>query len=369
MYSGMNLPVHIIIPSVELAGVEKRMLSFWFYSQKEYKREIYLVITESLYKKFVEAKEFSEIVNFKNKIILIDSAATRTESLKIVRQHFFTYREKAILHFVLWYPVNFSTKQSKTVYTFPGYDLSYLSMAKKAILYLSFLSAKKIDLLDPIIYKNMKKLFFLKKNSFNLTPNSVVNIEKYKADFASKENWIVFLGRFVQHKQVMPFARAIPLIYKQLKEKNVPNIKFFLLGLGEQENELKSLLAKEEYKGIDIFVGFVFDPQHILEKSKIILSIQQYNNYPSRSLLEAMACGNIPVVTDVGNTDLIAKPGFSAYISKNFTAEEIAGSITGLLALDQASQLDKMRNARQFVADNCRMENMAQYFYNLYDTI
>ncbi len=365
----MILPVHIIIPSVELAGVEKRMLSFWLFSQKEYKREFFLVITEVLYKKFSETKEFTEITEFKKKIIFIDSSTKRTESLKIVRQHFFAYREKAIMHFVLWYPVNFSIKKSQTLYTFPGYDLSYLSMAKKAILYLSFLCSKKLDILDPIIFKKMQKLFFLKKKSFSLTPNSVVNIEKYKADFNNKENWIVFLGRFVQHKQVMPFARAIPLIYNKLKEKNINKVKFFLLGGGEQENELKALLAKEEYKGIEIFTGFVFDPQSILEKSKIILSVQQYNNYPSRSLLEAMACGNIPVVTDVGNTDLIAKPGFSVYIRKNFDEEEIANSIAGVLLMDEASQLGKMKNARQFVADNCRMENMAQYFYQLYDSM
>lgn len=365
----MNLPVHLVIPSIQLAGVEKRMLGFWLFSQKNYKRDFFLVTTEILYKKFCDTEEFAEITQYTSKILFIDVSSTRSGSLNIVRKHLDDYRKKAIFHFVLWYPVNMSLRIDRTLYTFPGYDLSYLSLAKKSVLYYSFLCSKKTDLLDPGIYKKMRKLFFFKKNSFSLTPNSVVNVEKYQADFDHKENWIVFLGRFVEHKQILQFAKAIPVIHQHLKEKYINGIKFYLLGSGEQEEELKKILEGPEYQSIDIFTGFVFDPQQIMEKSKIILSVQQYNNYPSRSLLEAMACGNMPVVTDVGNTELIAKREFSAYVRKEFSSNEIAEAITGLLSTDIPSQQDKMKKARQFVADNCRMENMADYFYKLYEEL
>lgn len=364
-----KLPVHLVIPSIQLAGVEKRLLGFWLFSQKNYNREFFLVTTKVLYDKFCEAPEFAEIKEYGDKIIFIDVSASRSGSLKIVRQHLEAYRKKAVMHFVLWYPVNLSSKKDRTLYTFPGYSLSYLSPAKKMVLYYSFLKSAKTDLLDPEIFRKMQKLFFFKRNSFSLTPNSVVDVEKYKPRLEEKENGIVFLGRFVAHKQILPFAEAIPTIHQVLAGKGISGVKFYLLGSGEQEEELKQILQKPEYKGIDIFCGFVYDPQTIMEKSKIILSVQQYNNYPSRSLLEAMACGNMPVVTDVGNTDLIAKEDFSAYVPKDFTKEEIAAAITGLLADSPAGQLEKMKKARQFVADNCRMENMAQYFYRLYDAL
>jgi glycosyltransferase involved in cell wall biosynthesis len=363
----MSLPVQLIIPSVQLAGVEKRMLGFWLFSQKEYNREFFLVTTEVLYKKFTEATEFAGIEKYRSKILFIPDAPTRRGSLKIVRDHLAANRKKAVMHFVLWYPVNLSLKRDRTLYTFPGYHLSYLSIAKKAVLYFSFLRSKKSDLLDPEIYQKMRKLFFFKKECFTLTPNSVVNVDKYKADFNNKQNWIVFLGRFVEHKQILRFAKSIPEIHRQLQLDGVNGIKFYLLGSGEQEEELRSLLKQDSYQNIDIFTGFVFDPQEVMEKSKIILSVQQYNNYPSRSLLEAMACGNMPVVTDVGNTELIAKREFSGYVPKNFTAREIAEVIAGLLSTDIALQTDKMKKARQFVEENCRMENMANYFYKLYD--
>lgn len=363
----MSLPVHLIIPTTRLSGAEKRFLSFWLYSQQHREREFFLVTTEDLYKQAAESDEFADIVNYGPKIIYIDSSEKKSESIKIVRHHLFKYREKAIMHFALWYPVNLSLRRFRTLYTFPGYDLSYLSLAKKAVLYLSFLRSTKSDILDPIIFEKLRKYFFVKRESFTLTPNSVVNLEKYKADFSSKENWIVFLGRFIGHKQVIPFAKCIPAIHKMLQAKGVGGIKFYLLGSGEQENELSELLKNEEYNGIDIFVGFVSNPQAILERSKIILSVQEYNNYPSRSLLEAMACGNIPVVTNVGNTDLIAKPEFSVYMKRNFDEQEIATAITSILSMEEDPQRDQMSKARQFVADNCKMENMADYFFKLYD--
>lgn len=365
----VQLPVQLVIPSIQLAGVEKRLLGFWLYSQKNYNRDFYLVTTKILHQKFLDAPEFAEIKNYSDKIIHIGVSESRSGSLKIVRDHLDKYRGKAVMHFVLWYPLNLSLKKDRTLYTFPGYDLSYLSPAKKAVLFSSFLRSKRSDILDPEIYKKMRKMFPFKKNSFSLTPNSVVNVEEYTADFDNKENWIVFLGRFVEHKQILRFARAIPEIHRRLISNNIKNIKFYLLGSGEQEEELKQITGGESYKGIDIFTGFVFDPQTILEKSKIILSVQLYNNYPSRSLLEAMAAGNMPVVTDVGNTDLIAKPEFSAYVKRDFSPDDIAQAITGLLSTPETIQVQKMKKARQFVAENCRMENMAQYFYKLYDQL
>ena len=125
----MDLPVQLIIPSVQLAGVEKRLLGFWLFSQKEYGRTFYLVTTEVLYKKFEEATEFSEIRKYRDRIIFIPDSPTRSGSLRIVRDHLAANRKKAIMHFVLWYPINLSWRRDRTLYTFPGYDLSYLSLA------------------------------------------------------------------------------------------------------------------------------------------------------------------------------------------------------------------------------------------------
>ncbi|MEI2738956.1 MAG: glycosyltransferase [Chitinophagaceae bacterium] len=362
-------PVHLVIPSAVISGLEKRMLDFWLFSQKEYKRQFFLVTTKEIYSQATASEDFAGIVQYKDKVLFIEHTDSRAKRLKVIRQYFFRYKKEAIMHFTMWFPVNFSLRRYRTLYTFPGSELSYMSFVTRSVLYLSFLRSTKSDLLDPIIFNNMRKLFFFKKKSFTLTTNSIVDSEKYTADFANKKNWIVFSGRLVALKQVIPYVKALPLVHSKLSEKGVADVKFYIMGYGEQEEELKELLKDDVYKGMDIFFDFVPDPRSVLEKSKIIISVQLYNNYPSRSLLEAMACGNIPVVTDVGNTDLIAKPEFSEYVPKDFSSQDIADAIVSVLTMPEEKQLEKMRTARQFVVENCKMKNMADYFHRLYDEL
>ena len=62
-------------------------------------------------------------------------------------------------------------------------------------------------------------------------------------------------------------------------------------------------IRKEELKLNNVyFEGGVSDPSIYLMKSKIFISIQSDNNYPSQSLLEAMASENAIVASDVGET-------------------------------------------------------------------
>ena len=92
-----------------------------------------MVTTKVLYQKFLDATEFAELKNYSDKIIFIDISPTRSGSIKIVRQHLKTYRGKTLIHYVLWYPLNFSFRKDRTLYTFPGYSLSYLSISTKSL--------------------------------------------------------------------------------------------------------------------------------------------------------------------------------------------------------------------------------------------
>ena len=47
------------------------------------------------------------------------------------------------------------------------------------------------------------------------------------------------------------------------------------------------------------------NPFHVLSRTKIFLSLQRFNNYPSQSLLEAMASGCAVIATDVGETKIL----------------------------------------------------------------
>jgi len=98
----------------------------------------------------------------------------------------------------------------------------------------------------------------------------------------------------------------------------------------------------------------------------VFFSLQMRNNYPSKSLLEGIAAGNIPLVTDVGTTRLIARPEFSYYVPENFSADDIAGELLQILSLDETTLQEKMTAARTFISNNFTIQTSAAYYINLY---
>jgi glycosyltransferase involved in cell wall biosynthesis len=92
-------------------------------------------------------------------------------------------------------------------------------------------------------------------------------------------------------------VRAIPLV-----KREIPNVKFIFIyrGTSEQENDLKRLIEKEKAADSVILVGSV-DNFHIAEYyqlADIFISITSSEGMPV-SLTEAMACGAVPVVSDL----------------------------------------------------------------------
>jgi glycosyltransferase involved in cell wall biosynthesis len=113
---------------------------------------------------------------------------------------------------------------------------------------------------------------------------------------SKREKWVVFLGRFIENKDPLLLARAIPQVVSQHSD-----VHFYFLGEGYLQDQLNSLVQQ---LGIADYVTIRFEPRptQILNRSSIFVSLQVLENYPSQSLLEAMACGNAIVATDVGET-------------------------------------------------------------------
>jgi len=224
-----------------------------------------------------------------------------------------------------------------------------------------------VDVLDPTIFKTAKKWRFFDNSKISFTSCSFCNTDHYKPEV--KENWVVFLGRFFQLKQVIPFVHAIPGICKKCKELKIEDVRFFILGHGEQEQEITELLQQPSYNSIPITFGFDGEPHKILNKSKVFLSLQKKNNYPSRSLIEAFSAGNVAVVTDNGETRWLAKPEFSFYVKENFNQKELIAAITEALVLSDVDFNEKSILARNFVLQNHNMEKMLSYFQSCYNKI
>lgn len=175
---------------------------------------------------------------------------------------------------------------------------------------------------------------------------------------AHREKWVVFLGRFVEIKNPLLFVNAIPAVLQ-----HHPDVTFYLLGEGPLGATINKRIAE---LGIDqqCVVQFTAEPTAVLNRSLIFLSLQTEENYPSQSLLEAMACGNVIVATDVGETWRLVDEQNGLRIQPTVTA--IAYAINRLL--DDPELAEKRLASRQRVLAEHTVDRFIIYITQVYQT-
>ena len=156
----------------------------------------------------------------------------------------------------------------------------------------------------------------------HVSPGSIVDLTHFRPS-TTKEPWVVFAGRFIHEKNPLLFLEAVPYITRE-----VPEAKFFLLGQGSLRDDIDRL-TKQLNLGSLISVKFEPDLSSIFEKAKVFVSLQRQDNYPSQSLLEAMASGMATVATDVGLTWKLVDEGTGIRVHPD--AKEIANAVVSLL--------------------------------------
>jgi glycosyltransferase involved in cell wall biosynthesis len=87
----------------------------------------------------------------------------------------------------------------------------------------------------------------------------------------------------------------------------------------------------------------------VLERSSIFVSLQEGENYPSQSLLEAMACGNAVIATDVGETWRLVDDANGKRVASD--AGAVADAIIALLD-DPLLARRQMTSRRRILAEH-----------------
>lgn len=159
-----------------------------------------------------------------------------------------------------------------------------------------FLRASHIvDALSEELYDLLLQKKLTEESKIRIS-GSFVDTKEYQT-CSQKNTWIVFAARLIDEKNPLLFLDAIPKVLTEIRRE----IHFFILGTGNLEAVINQRIREE---GLDkvVTVEFYRQVADVLSKSMIFCSLQEHENYPSRSLLEAMSCGNAIVATDVGYT-------------------------------------------------------------------
>jgi glycosyltransferase involved in cell wall biosynthesis len=264
----------------------------------------------------------------------------------------FAWPVKGFLKYKLIYSYNDSAMNMIDKNIFEIFNSSEYWVLKKADK-IDFLSSAIVELYN-------KKIGLIEKNRFTVTPNSFIDYENYFPN-PQKENNVIFLSRLWPNKNPLLFLQSIDSFNHQYKD--ISGISFYIIGEGGLEEEIKKYIQQNKLSNA-YFIGKTLEPWKYLRKSRVFVSLQQINNYPSQSLIEAMACENAIIASDVGETRMLVSENEGILVDLN--PESVSAAIYRLFS--NKGLIEQLgSNARKKVIENHTIEKFAEYFYSITD--
>lgn len=215
--------------------------------------------------------------------------------------------------------------------------------------------AQILDFLSPSLVAGYQDSMGAKmKGEVRVTPGSFVDYTNYFAA-AEKKPWVVFSGRLEHIKNPFLFLEAANVLIKDEKFKGVT---FYVMGTGSKYNRLQQYVNDQGFDNV-VFTGMHSRPWQILQQSSVFVSLQANENYPSQSLIEAMACENGVVVTDVGDTRKLVTKDEGILVRADY--QQVAKAIRSFLENKSLrEQLGKA--AREKVTTGHTLERFVEWF-------
>ncbi|MBX3191397.1 MAG: glycosyltransferase family 4 protein [Labilithrix sp.] len=362
----LSHPVYLVIPARGISGAEKRFIGMWIHLQERGLSQLHLVTSREAFELACKTEELTRAKSFADRVVFATDHPKMRLALAPVLFRLWREDPRAAFHFVMMPPGPFELPYiRRSLFTIPDSFLEHFSTSGRAQLYLGTALARRVDMLDPVLFERFRgKLFRFKRSAISHTPNSFVDTELYRpAPLEKKTNTMTFLGRFHDEKQVDRLVETLPFVDRVLRENGVADPAYRILGNGDDAIVRR---CEELSKTIDVAAYYEPNPMRVLATSKVFFSLQKSNNYPSKSLLEAMACGNVPVVTDVGTSRRIAPDELACYVPRDFTAGDIAGACAKALSMNEAELGDRVAAMRKFLDERFSMASMADYFVDIY---
>lgn len=163
---------------------------------------------------------------------------------------------------------------------------------------------------------------------------------------------IVSFSRIDKNKNIDLLLRAIARI------KDSCTVKLIIAGDGSELSNIRECVKNLELDDNVEFVGYISqldDKIRIYSNSKIFISCSKGEGFPV-SLLEAMSCGCVPIVSNVGDIVDVIRSGENGFVFNDTDNEmELAGYLKGLL--DNQIQVESMSQEAQKIRTHISVDN------------
>ena len=133
------------------------------------------------------------------------------------------------------------------------------------------------------------------------------------------------IGRLSEQKGMEYFINAIPTIKLYMN-----NVKFVIVGTGEDEKKLMNLVTKLELKDDCYFLGYRSDVQNLMSQLDLVVLSSLWEGLPLTPI-EAFSVGRTVVATAVDGTVEIVNDGINGYLVSPKNSLEIAEKVVEVL--------------------------------------
>ncbi len=199
----------------------------------------------------------------------------------------------------------------------------------------------------------------VRQQRIDVPAGSCVDTNRFQP--AEKRPWVVFSGRLVSEKNPLLFVRACAMVHERIKDR-VSALRIFVLGEGPLQRAVDALVDELGLSSL-MQVGWNDRVESVLNQALIFVSLQRLDNYPSQSLLEAMASGAAVVATDVGLTSVLVDEGVGRRVQAD--TKQVADAIIELLE-DPSGTAAKGQVARERVMMRHSVDGYLDYIQDVY---
>ena len=218
--------------------------------------------------------------------------------------------------------------------------------------------ADRIDCLYPSATESVQRRFPMCRVTTTPCPGTLLDVFVP----AEKKKVIAFVSRWVEVKNVRLFFDSVLAIEEDLYQAGYIVQLCGKSSDGQMEEYIARRLASARHPEIIHCPGFI-KPETVLPEAELFLSLQDINNYPSQSLLEAISSGCYIIASDEGDTRRIVKPEFGTCCK--LSVPSVAKSILEYLKISQEDKMKAVEAARSFALENFHIETSAAYYADI----
>lgn len=311
--------------SPDYGGAELRFFDI-FTELTKTNDDVFLIIPECLKQKF--SRDFSQRRRAIDKIVPIDTEDWgRWKLIRAFMKLLKTLPPGSTFHYpfnYLW-PLHIIRNDNVLIslvdcHTSP----TFFSFIKNNPWFLlSCIFTKKIDILRPSTFQWLKSQN--SKKELSLTPRGTFQLKKPKITKYNKKLKIIYFSRLEIEKGISEWIQIIPTVDNILQSKYKTEAHFLISGYGSLEDHVEKSTQDLIKKGVNVnFIGKT-NADNVFKEFGVFLSIQKFDNYPSRIVAEALTRGCPVIISRIGDSENFPdiKYGIN-YVSPNLNPEEIS---------------------------------------------